>query len=85
MIRGKDKMDVEVTFGDPAGGPADPAAVVPEDAAEGGLERGQVPPNGPAAKAGLKAGDIITAVDDKQVKTRADLDRAVATRRSATR
>jgi len=37
----------------------------------------EVVPNSPAAKAGLKRDDVITAVDDQQVRTPADLREAV--------
>ena len=33
--------------------------------------------NGPAAKAGLKAGDVITAVDGEKIESAGDLSRAI--------
>lgn len=47
-------------------------------AADGkGLLINDVRENSPAAKAGLKAGDIITEVDGKEIKNNADLIRAI--------
>lgn len=41
----------------------------------------QVQPNGPADKAGLKAGDIITTLDGRQIKDGDDLVNEIASRR----
>src|SRR5262249_30183660 len=48
----------------------------PEEA-EGGLKLAEVSENGPAAKAGLLVGDIITAINDTPAKTRADINRTL--------
>ncbi len=45
---------------------------------DGGALIGSVLPNEPAAKAGLKAGDIIIRVDNSIIKSASDLTRAVA-------
>ena len=46
-------------------------------AREGGLLITSVNENSPAAKAGLKAGDIITAVDGEKVDSPGDIARAI--------
>src|SRR5205085_870435 len=47
------------------------------DAAEGGIRLGNVTENGAAAKAGLKAGDIVLAFDDKPIKKSDDVPNAL--------
>ncbi len=44
---------------------------------DGGLLVTSVNENGPAAKAGLKAGDVITAVDGEKVTSSGDVSRAI--------
>jgi serine protease Do len=46
-------------------------------AKDGGLLITSVNDNGPAAKAGLKAGDVITAVDGEKVTSPGDVSRAI--------
>ena len=46
-------------------------------AKDGGLLITSVNENGPAAKAGLKAGDVITAVDSEKVTSAGDVSRAI--------
>ncbi|MCH7797070.1 MAG: PDZ domain-containing protein [Planctomycetes bacterium] len=43
-----------------------------------GLTVGRVDVNNPAFEAGLELGDVITAINDQQVRTQRDLDRATA-------
>jgi S1-C subfamily serine protease len=45
----------------------------PADAQHPGLVIRELRPNGPAARAGLESGDILTKVDDQNVKTYEDL------------
>lgn len=47
-------------------------------AKDGGLLITSVTDNSPAAKAGLKAGDVITAVDGKKVTSPGDVSRAIS-------
>ncbi|SDQ07384.1 S1C family serine protease [Quadrisphaera sp. DSM 44207] len=63
-----------------------PAALTPEiaqqfglEATEGSLVRGVVP-DGPAEQAGLRAGDVITAVDDEPIATPEDFLAALRSR-----
>jgi putative serine protease PepD len=51
-----------------------------QDAASG-VELSAVDPQGPAAKAGLKAKDLITKVDDETVNTMEELIVSIRTRR----
>jgi serine protease Do len=44
----------------------------------------EVPPGGPADKAGLKAGDIITTIDGRSIKDGEDLVNEIASRRPGT-
>jgi serine protease Do len=54
---------------------------VSADQAEGGVLAKQVVKDGPAAKAGLKQGDIITKVDDKQVNDPVDFAQTIRSRK----
>lgn len=75
ILRGKDKKELELTFGPrPEDRPL--LGITPEEA-EGGLKLSGVQELGPAAKAGLLVGDIITGVDDNPVKARADINRVL--------
>jgi len=79
VVRGKDKKDLEVTF---APRPEDrPVLGVTPEEAEGGLKLAEVSENGPAAKAGLLVGDIITALNDNPAKTRADINRILVSKK----
>src|SRR5262245_50058715 len=79
VLRGKDKTDIEVTFGfRPDERPN--VGITPEDA-EGGIRIADLQENGTAEKAGLKTGDVITAVDDAPAKTRADVFRVLANKK----
>jgi putative serine protease PepD len=50
-------------------------------AGDGGATVGALTPNGPAAKAGLQRGDVVTAVDGKAVQSSEDLTSAVDARK----
>lgn len=76
VSRGKDKVDLEVTFGTPQD-QRPVMGVTPEGEAEGGVKIGGVAELGPATKAGMKPGDIITAIGEKAVKTTRDLSEAI--------
>lgn len=54
---------------------------VAADQAEGGVLVKQVVKNGPAAKAGLKQGDIITRVDDQQLSDPLDFAQTIRSRK----
>lgn len=64
-----------------------PASITPEIAARLGLPStdgvivAQVSPNGPAAKAGITSGDVITAVDGKPTRTPEEFLAALRARR----
>jgi serine protease Do len=45
----------------------------------------EVVPNSPAAKAGIRAGDVITAVDDQKIRNSNDLQMAIMYRRPGAR
>ncbi|GAB4287539.1 MAG: hypothetical protein Kow0058_07240 [Roseovarius sp.] len=62
----------------------DIAAAIGIDKAKGALIV-EVSPDTPAARAGLKRGDVITAVDGKAVESPRDLTRLVATAKPGTR
>jgi hypothetical protein len=53
--------------------------------AKGGVRVTQVFPGGPADRAGLRVGDVITAVDDQRVRTRDNLLDAVRSRQPGQR
>jgi photosystem II stability/assembly factor-like uncharacterized protein len=73
FLRGKDKMEVELTY---ASRPEDrPMLGITTEETEGGLKLTEVLELGPAAKAGLLGGDVITAIDDAPAKVRADITR----------
>jgi photosystem II stability/assembly factor-like uncharacterized protein len=76
VTRGKDKVDLEVTFGTPQD-QRPVIGVTPQGEAEGGVKIGGVSELGPATKAGIKPGDIITAIGDKAVKTPRELSEAI--------
>jgi photosystem II stability/assembly factor-like uncharacterized protein len=76
VSRGKEKKDLEVTFGVPRD--LRPVlGVTPEGESAGGVKLGSVAELGAAAKAGLKAGDIVIAIGDKPVKTTRDLTQEI--------
>ena len=52
------------------------------DAAPQGLVAARIAPGGPAARAGVQAGDILIAVDEHEVLTRADLEAELGAHRS---
>ena len=71
ITRGKDKKELELTF---APRPEDrPMLGLTPEEAEGGLRLSEVQELGPAAKAGLLVGDVVTALDEAPVKTQTDL------------
>jgi photosystem II stability/assembly factor-like uncharacterized protein len=72
VLRGKDKTDIEVTFAPRPESERPKLGVTPEEA-EGGLMVTDVEENSPAAKAGIKNGDVITALDEKPARTRRDI------------
>ena len=51
----------------------------PRDA---GVLVGEVEADGPAAKAGLQVGDVVTAVDGEKIESGADLSRAIRSKKS---
>jgi photosystem II stability/assembly factor-like uncharacterized protein len=53
-----------------------------EDAPGGGAKLNQVSDETPAAKAGLKAGDVIKAVDKKEIKTYKELAEQITSRKA---
>src|SRR5438128_12403268 len=57
------------------------AEATPQGAQHEGATVRDVAPNGPAAKAGLKRGDIITKVDDKDIHNFEDLLNALSQHR----
>ena len=77
--RGKDKTDIEVTYGRRPDDRPSPG-FTPEQA-EGGLRVAELVENGPAEKAGLKVGDVVTAIDDTPVKTRREAFDALGTKK----
>jgi photosystem II stability/assembly factor-like uncharacterized protein len=53
-----------------------------EDAPGGGAKLNQVSDDTPAAKAGLKAGDVVKAVDKKEIKTYKELAEQITSRKA---
>ncbi|HET6705188.1 S1C family serine protease [Amycolatopsis sp.] len=51
-----------------------------KDAPQGGAELGAIKPGSPAEKAGLKAGDVVTKIDDRPIDSADTLVAAVRTR-----
>jgi S1-C subfamily serine protease len=90
-VRGKEQKEATVTLGirDDSGGPggatpppaADPPAqpgrigITPGEATGKGLSIESVNPDLPAAKAGIKAGDILTKLDDTPIWKESDLEK----------
>ncbi|MBO0698076.1 MAG: PDZ domain-containing protein [Zavarzinella sp.] len=72
VTRGKDKKEIELTFAARPDAGRPNIGITPEEA-EGGLRITEVTENSPAAKGGLTAGDMITALDDNPAKTRRDV------------
>jgi len=70
ILRGKDKMEIEATFSARPDERAT-AGFTPEET-EGGLLVADLVANGPMEKAGIKVGDVITALDETQTKNRRD-------------
>lgn len=61
----------------PAAGGAVFGVVPSEEATAQGLEVAAVAPGSPAEKGGLQAGDVLLAVDGKEIRTRSDLIAAI--------
>ncbi|MCR9295987.1 MAG: PDZ domain-containing protein [bacterium] len=69
--RGEEKIEVTVTLEQrPGSAPASSAymGIQGEDASSGGAVLTVVTPDGPSDKAGVKAGDIVVKVGDKEIK-----------------
>ena len=82
VLRGKDKVEIEVTFGLRPGVETDrPSIGVQADEAEGGMKITLVMENGPAAKAGLKVGDLITVLDETPILKRVELLRVLTAKK----
>src|SRR5262249_46913839 len=84
VVRGKDTKEITVTLENrPL--PPRPSGVflgVATKDVSAGVQLTQVAPEGPAAKAGLKAGDVILAVDKKKVATLRQLTEALRGRKA---
>jgi photosystem II stability/assembly factor-like uncharacterized protein len=76
VLRGKDTQELTATLGErpeaQGGGPRVFAGILGEDTSQG-VRLPQVSPDTPAGKAGLQAGDVIQAVDKKEVKNQREL------------
>lgn len=80
--RGKDTIEIEVTFGARQAATQErPTLGVQIDDAEGGILLTEITENGAAAKAGLKSGDLVTALDDKPITNRRDLLQVVTNKK----
>jgi serine protease Do len=82
--------DVDEAEGGRPGGPGGPGAGVhggqgPTPSAQKGALVSQVTPGGPAAKAGLRAGDVIDAIDGHKMEVAGDVIDYVSTRPIGTR
>jgi len=76
ITRGKDKLELEITFGTrPEERPV--LGITVGEPAEGGVTISDVNDNGPSAKGGLRGGDIIVSIGEAAIKTRDDLTKAV--------
>src|SRR5262245_46859246 len=80
VTRAREKKDIELTFAPrpDAGRPS--IGVTPEEG-ESGMRITELVANSPAAKAGLKVGDVITALDDTPAKTRRDVFQVLANKK----
>jgi photosystem II stability/assembly factor-like uncharacterized protein len=76
VTRGKDKLELEVTFGVRAED-RPLLGVSPGGEAAGGVRLESVAEVGPATAAGLKAGDILLSIDDHATKATADIGEAL--------
>lgn len=89
VIRGKETKEITVTLGarleEPGGAPPPPAPVEPPakigrigispgDPTGKGMAIDSVNPDLPAAKAGIKAGDVLTKIDDTPIWKESDLE-----------
>ena len=82
VLRGKDTQEIEVTFGArPEAKEERPNVGLTADDADGGVLVATVAELGPAAKGGLKAGDLITGLDGKPVATRRDMLQVITGKR----
>jgi photosystem II stability/assembly factor-like uncharacterized protein len=76
ITRGKEKMEIEIEFGiHPDDIPKLGIGIDTEKAV--GLKINRVVETGIASRAGLKVGDVITAIGDAQIRSIGDLERAL--------
>ncbi len=76
VTRGKNKLELELTFGKRPDERVVLGITLGEPA-EGGVTVSDVNDNGPAAKAGLRGGDIVVSIDETAIKTRDDVSKGV--------